>query len=139
VSGLAEDTQGLDLAISYWLAAGCLIAFLALLWVVCGTKKYQDAEGQPHGFRRFWYIVLGSDDRVSTSKVQLALWTLALSYALLVIVFHDFAFPPGALDPRYLLLIGFPAGAAVAPRPSRPDKWPAARFRKSGLRLRKSA
>lgn len=110
---LAEGTQGLDLAISYWLAAGCLIVFLALLWVVCGTKKYQDAEGQPQGIRHFWYIFLGADDRASTSKVQLAMWTLALSYALLVIVFHDFAYPPGALDPRYLLLLGFPAGAAV--------------------------
>jgi hypothetical protein len=113
VSGLAAGPVGLDLAISYWLAAGCLIAFLALLWVVCGTKKYQDAEGQPQGVRHFWYIVLGADDRVSTSKVQLAMWTLVLSYALLVIIFHNFAFPPGALDPRYLLLLGFPAGAAV--------------------------
>jgi IPT/TIG domain len=113
VSGLAAGPVGLALAISYWLAAGCLIAFLALLWVVCGTKTYQDADGQPQGIRHFWYIVLGADDRVSTSKVQLAMWTLALSYALLVIVFHDFAYPPGALDPRYLLLLGFPAGAAV--------------------------
>jgi len=113
VSGLAAGPVGLDLAISYWLAAGCLIAFLALLWVVCGTKTYQDADGQPQRVRHFWYIVLGADDRVSTSKVQLAMWTLALSYAVLVIVFHDFAYPPGALDPRYLLLLGFPAGAAV--------------------------
>jgi IPT/TIG domain len=113
VNGLAAGPVGLTLAISYWLAAGCLIAFLALLWVVCGTKTYQDADGQPQGIRHFWYIVLGADDRVSTSKVQLAMWTLALSYALLVIVFHDFAYPPGALDPRYLLLLGFPAGAAV--------------------------
>ena len=113
MSGLAAGPVGLDLAISYWLAAGCLIAFLALLWVVCGTKTYQDADGQPQRVRHFWYIVLGADDRVSTSKVQLAMWTLALSYAVLVIVFHDFAYPPGALDPRYLLLLGFPAGAAV--------------------------
>src|SRR5207302_1099414 len=39
--------------------------------------------------------------------------TLALAYALLVIVYHDFVYPPGTLDPRYLLLLGFPAGAAV--------------------------
>jgi hypothetical protein len=43
----------------------------------------------------------------------LALWTLALAYALLVIAFHEAVYPPGNLDPRYLLLLGFPAGAAV--------------------------
>ena len=64
--------------------------------------------------RRVWYLFLGTDDRVSTSKVQFALWTLALSYALLVIAFHDAVYPPGTLDPRYLLLLGFPAGAAVS-------------------------
>jgi phage protein Gp37/Gp68/IPT/TIG domain-containing protein len=86
------------------------------LWVAFTPSDRHCLEcglGEPQGVRRFWYIVLGSDDRVSTSKVQLALWTLALSYALLVIVFHDFAYPPGELDPRYLLLLGFPAGAAV--------------------------
>ena len=106
----ATDPQVLDLAVSYWLAAGCLIAFLVLLWFVCGTKSY-GARGQTR--RRFWYIVLGADDRVSTSKVQFALWTLALAYALLVIAFHEAIYPPGSLDPRYLLLLGFPAGAAV--------------------------
>jgi hypothetical protein len=116
VNGLTGDPQGLDLAISYWLAAGSLTAFLTLLWVVCGTKTYPSIKNRANGgerLRRFWYLVLGSDDRVSTSKVQLALWTLALAYALLVIVFHDFVYPPGKLDPRYLLLLGFPAGAAV--------------------------
>jgi hypothetical protein len=51
---------------------------------------------------------------VSTSKVQLAFWTLALSFALLVIALHDAVFRSVTLDPRYLLLLlGFPAGAAV--------------------------
>jgi hypothetical protein len=65
------------------------------------------------GISKVWYGILGADDRVSTSKVQFALWTLALAFALLVSVFHDAVFPPSQLDPRYLLLIGFPAGAAV--------------------------
>jgi hypothetical protein len=112
VSGIPGDPRGLDLAASYWLAAGCLIVFLVVLWSVCRTKIYSTAQGQKTR-RRFWYIVLGADDRVSTSKVQLVLWTLALAYALLVIAFHDAVFPPGNLDPRYLLLLGFPAGAAV--------------------------
>ncbi len=112
MTGVIADPQVLNLAVSYWLAAGCLIAFLVLLWFVCGTKSYGAVRGQQTR-RRFWYIVLGADDRVSTSKVQLALWTLALAYALLVIAFHEAVYPPGNLDPRYLLLLGFPAGAAV--------------------------
>lgn len=51
---------------------------------------------------------------MSTSKVQFALWTLALAWALLVIAFHVAVYPPGTLDPRYLLLLGLPAGAAVS-------------------------
>jgi hypothetical protein len=114
-----KGPQGLGPSESYWLAAACLIAFLTLLWFVCSTKSYSAGPGQPdvppnRTRRRFWYIFLGTDDRVSTSKVQFALWTLALAYALLVIVFHDAVYPPGALDPRYLLLLGFPAAAAVS-------------------------
>jgi hypothetical protein len=69
---------------------------------------------KPQKAHPFWYVVLGQDNRVSTSKVQFALWTVALAYALLVMAFHDAVYPPGNLDPRYLLLIGFPAGAAVS-------------------------
>ena len=111
----AASAQGLGAAASYGLAVACLIVFLAVLWLVCGTKSYGAAQGQAGPTRRrFWYIFLGADDRVSTSKVQFALWTLALSYALLVIAFHDAVYPSGTLDPRYLLLLGFPAGAAVS-------------------------
>ena len=115
----AAGPQGLIASASYGLAAVCLIVFLAVLWAVCGTKTYGSAQGRPpvpagRTRRRFWYIFLGADDRVSTSKVQFALWTLALAYALLVIAFHDAVYPAGTLDPRYLLLLGFPAGAAVS-------------------------
>jgi IPT/TIG domain len=111
--------QGLAAWASYLLAAACLLVFLAVLWAVCGMKSYGLAGGRPGvqaggTRRRFWYIFLGADDRVSTSKVQFAFWTLALSYALLVIAFHDAVFRSGTLDPRYLLLLGFPAGAAVS-------------------------
>jgi len=115
---LATGPQGLGPPASYGLAAVCLIVFLAVLWFVCGTKSYGSAQGQQadqadQTRRRIWYIFLGTDDRVSTSKVQFALWTLALSYALLVIAFRDAVYPSGTLDPRYLLLFGFPAAAAV--------------------------
>lgn len=115
----AAGAQGLITPVSYVLAAVCLLVFLVVLWFVCSTKSYGLAQGQPAGQaagtrRRFWYIFLGADDRVSTSKVQFALWTLALAYALLVIAFHEAVYPAGTLDPRYLLLLGFPAGAAVS-------------------------
>ncbi len=71
-------------------------------------------EPKPQKANPFWYVILGQDNRVSTSKVQLALWTVALAYALLVMAFHDAVYPPQSLDPRYLLLLGFPAGAAVS-------------------------
>jgi hypothetical protein len=97
---------GLSLPASYGLATGILVVAIGILYFLLGRK-----EG---GVARFWYGILGSDNRVSTSKVQFALWTVALSFALLVIVFHDAVFGSSTLDPRYLLLIGFPAGAAVS-------------------------
>jgi IPT/TIG domain len=119
VTTSAPAAQGLAVWASYLLAAACLLVFLLVLWAVCGMKSYGPAQGQPAGVggqtrRRFWYIFLGADDRVSTSKVQFAFWTLALAYALLVIGFHDAVFRSGTLDPRYLLLLGLPAGAAVS-------------------------
>jgi IPT/TIG domain len=110
--------QSLDGPVSSALAAVCIIVFLAVLWAVCGAKSYSLTEGQPavqanRTRRRFWYILLGADDRVSTSKVQLALWALALAYTLLVIAFHLGNYPQANFDLRYLLLLGFPAGAAV--------------------------
>ena len=119
VSG-STTPHGLSLAISYWLALVVLIVLLVLLaFVARGARKAQAAQGQGAEDESgkaspFWYVVLGTDNRVSTSKLQFALWTLALAYALLVIAFHDAVYPPGSLDPRYLLLIGFPAGAAVS-------------------------
>ena len=70
----AAGTQGLNAAASYVFAAVCLVAVLALLWFVCSTKSYGPAEGKravqaDRTRRRFWYIFLGADDRVSTSKV----------------------------------------------------------------------
>ena len=97
---------GLSLPASYWLAAGILVVAIGLLYFLLGRK-----EG---GVARFWFGILGADNRVSTSKVQFALWTVALAFALLVIVFHDAVYPSSTLDPRYLLLIGFPAGAAAS-------------------------
>lgn len=93
----AAGAYGLNVPVSYGLAAACLIVFLAVLRVVTRSP--------------FWNMFLGADGRMSTSKVALFLWMLALFYAQLVITFH--VYPPGNLDPGYLLLFGFPVGAAV--------------------------
>jgi hypothetical protein len=121
VSGSTTTPHGLSLAISYWLALVVLIVLLVLLaFVARGARNAQTAaqgeaaQDESGKASPFWYVVLGADNRVSTSKLQFALWTLALAYALLVIAMHDAVYPPGSLDPRYLLLIGFPAGAAVS-------------------------
>lgn len=107
--------MGLSLAGSYWLSAGCIVVFFLLLLALFAYQNH----GKPAGVtskpahQKLGNLIVGQDNRVSTSKVQFALWTVALAWALLVIAFHRFELPPGDLDPRYLLLIGFPAGAAV--------------------------
>src|SRR5580692_678771 len=52
---------------------------------------------KPQKANPFWYVILGQDNRVSTSKVQFALWTVALAYALLVMAFHDAVYPAAGL------------------------------------------
>jgi hypothetical protein len=117
VTELAAGARGLNAPVSYALAGICLTAFVAGLWFACGTKTYgpQGQAGAEGGGtrRRLWYMVLGADDRVSTSKVQFALWTGALTWALLTVAMHDAVYPAGTLDSRYLLLLGLPAAAAV--------------------------
>jgi hypothetical protein len=86
----------------------------AISTVAASAAATPAAGPKPQQANPFWYVILGQDNRVSTSKVQFALWTVALAYALLVMAFHDAVYPAASLDPRYLLLIGFPAGAAVS-------------------------
>jgi hypothetical protein len=90
---------------SYGVAAGIVVVFLGLVYFTCGTG--------PNGVHRFWNLLLGQDGRTSTSKVQFALWTVSLAYGLLVIIIHLGSYTNQTLDPRYLLLLGFPAGAAI--------------------------
>jgi len=69
-------------------------------------------EKPPRGF--FWWLVMGEDGRVSTSQLQVALWSYAVAFAVLVIVLTN-----GILDPKfelqeqYLVLLGSPAAAAI--------------------------
>jgi hypothetical protein len=56
-------------------------------------------------------LVVGKDGRTSTSKVQALLWTLAVAFGVLALIFE------GATDidivPDYLYLLGFPALALM--------------------------
>jgi len=107
----AAPGPGLSLPVSYLLAAGILVVALGILYFVLdGPAKPPAAPS----VAKFWYGIMGKDNRVSTSKVQFVLWTIALAFALLVIIFHNAVFRSSQLDPRYLLLLGFPAGAAVS-------------------------
>jgi hypothetical protein len=103
---------GLSDAQSYWSAGGILIAFLLLTAFVSGAVGA--GTGKVPFKVRLLALVLGQDGRVSTSKTQFALWTLGLAYAFLVIILHVGTFSSGTLHPEYLLLLGFPAGAAGA-------------------------
>src|ERR1700690_2255574 len=116
VSGSATSPQGLSLAISYWLALVVLIVLLVLLAFAARAAEKQSPPGgaasgtatsaaatpaagpKPQNANPFWYVILGQDNRVSTSKLQFALWTVALAYALLVMAFHDAVYPPESLD-----------------------------------------
>jgi hypothetical protein len=65
-----------------------------------------------------WTLILGQDQRVSTSKVQVVLWTYAIAFALLTLIFAgvnlgDSDAPGNTLQPEYLILLGSPAAAAL--------------------------
>jgi hypothetical protein len=58
-------------------------------------------------------LVIGADNRVSTSKVMVAAWTLSLAFALLYFTFKGAIDADFAVDPLYLLLLGGPFAAWV--------------------------
>jgi hypothetical protein len=105
--------SGLSSGFSFFLALVILLVVLAVFYA-CSGKTTVHENGHDRTVRGFRFIVWGQDNRVSTSKVQLLLWTLSLAYALLVIALHDATFPTSTLDTRYLLLLGFPAGAVAS-------------------------
>ena len=82
---------------SYAAAAGAFVVFMGLVTVV-GKGKLK-------------WLVMGVDGRTSTSKLQAFLWTAALVFAVLALVFQ------GQTDinivPDYLYLLGFPALALL--------------------------
>ena len=62
-------------------------------------------------------FAVGKDNRLSTSKLQVVLWTIAIVFAFFFFLFQILKGASGAafnsLDPAYLLLLGGPFAAAV--------------------------
>jgi IPT/TIG domain len=77
------------------------VALLALFFVLVGVV----------GRGNLSALVIGKDGRTSTSKVQALVWTLAVGFGVLALIFE------GARDinivPDYLYLLGFPALALM--------------------------
>ena len=72
----------------------------------------------------FYSLILGVDKRWSTSKASATLWTFGLLFVFFVIAFHTggHGLDHLKLDQQYILLLGIPAGAAVAARAIKQSK-----------------
>lgn len=77
-----------------------LAALVLLRWLFGGTQP-------------LFALVTGGDNRVSTSKVMVAAWTLSIAFALLYFTFKGTINREFVIDPLYLLLLGGPFAAWV--------------------------
>lgn len=99
-------TNGVRYIVAYLIVA---VVTLVLHWLI----RFSSSEGDRRGLLA---LVIGQDGRVSTSKLQVALWTYAVFFSLLLLLFY----PPGlskftkhGLRAEYLILLGSPAAAAI--------------------------
>jgi len=72
--------------------------------------------GRKKNARFLLALINGKDERWSTSKAGYLLWTYAIAFAFLAILIHDQGqgLEDIDLNDQYLLLLGVPAGAALA-------------------------
>ena len=93
----------------YLVAAAIVVVICALFHVLIKATAKDGSFGKKHGI---WGLVMGQDGRTSTSKLNAALWTLALvfAFAALIIDGRDFI---DHLQEEYLLLLGGPYAAAI--------------------------
>lgn len=101
------------------IALAALVGPSALAWFISVTRaKRRGAGNLATGFRR---LLVGEDNRVSTSKVIAATWTYFLAAGLLSVIItkwlgHSEAFDAtlnAGLEGQYGVLIGGPLGAAI--------------------------
>ena len=92
---------------AYGWAAGILIG---LTLVVLGLQLLRPGRKSRGG------ALNGADNRWSTSKVSVLLWTYAVLFAFVAILvaYHGDHFPHEQLSTQYLILLGIPGTAAVA-------------------------
>jgi hypothetical protein len=95
----------------FWAAAGLtvvtvLLHLIALRGGIAGTTT---------GPRRgMYYLVIGEDGRVSTSKLQLVLWTYAVAYVFLSAIVQGVdVITMATIQTQYLFLLGIPAAGAA--------------------------
>src|SRR5215204_4558067 len=91
----------------WWLPIVGLTAVTLILHFAFGGRGWKDHT------KGLWPLIVGKDKRLSTSKVQVTLWTFAIVLALLYLFFFGKDFAMLELQPEYLLLLGSPAAAAL--------------------------
>jgi hypothetical protein len=113
---------------------------VALARALAGAPQTEGAKPAARRRRGFGGLVIGKDGRASTSKLQAVLWTFAVFFALVFMLFWGRSLGCGeasrsnqtvcqsaakarssfedflnhGLQPEYFILLGFPLGAAVA-------------------------
>jgi|SRR5215211_7587883 len=104
----------------YWLLH--VVALLVVLGVIVTIYLFRRREDKSADSKiGIWsaFGVVGKDNRVSTSKLQVMMWTVFVPAALLSIVLHAWRdlweLGQGISVPAdYLFLLGFPIGTAIA-------------------------
>lgn len=95
----------------FWNSAGPVLALVVvtvlLHWLLGGGRSWKEYR------KGLWPLIVGKDGRLSTSKVQVTLWTYAVVLGLLLLVCYGKDFEGFDWDPEYLLLLGSPAAAAL--------------------------
>ena len=87
-----------------------------------GALLNDDAAGKRKQVRGISSLIVGKDGRTSTSKVAAALWTIALCFAFLVLLFDHKETTIGTLDANYLLLLGGPFVALIGAKKITSDR-----------------
>ena len=96
---------------SWWL--NVILPVVLLTAVTLGLHFLLGGRGWKEHTKGLWPLVVDKDRRLSTSKVQLMLWTFAIVLALLLLLFFGKDFGALELQPEYLLLLGSPAASAI--------------------------